>query len=177
MYIQQAAQLMLSDVGEQKHDVMPLPFPQPGINAYAQPAMEQAGRLEGHMQGGNSMEQQHQSGSGSDFPSNSPEGVLSPGDNSRKYVPCNIAFWAYHLTIRSILCYFQPRRHDVHSMHWSVWCDEVYKTTVCLGGLSTRLPSSKAGSIRLSALLKILANLTVNKQIYNPIVHQQACRP
>lgn len=98
VYVQQTAQPMLSDSGEQKHDVVALAFPQPGMVAYAQPSMEQAqhpGHMEqvqnGHLEGEGSMGLQHHSGSGSDFPSTSPEGALSPGDNSRKYVSCDAA--------------------------------------------------------------------------------------
>ena len=40
----------------------------------------------GHIESASSLGQHHGSCSGSDFPSNSPEGPLSPGDNSRKYV-------------------------------------------------------------------------------------------
>ncbi|DBA99795.1 TPA: hypothetical protein ACH3X3_012335 [Trebouxia sp. C0006] len=95
MYIQQPAQPMLSDVGEQKHDNVALPFPQPSMVTFAQPSMEQPqhpGHMEGasmgpqhpgHMEGA-SMGPQHQSGSGSDFPPNSPDGALSAGDNSKK---------------------------------------------------------------------------------------------
>ncbi len=103
MYIQQPAQPMLSDVGEQKHDNVALPFPQPSMVTFAQPSMEQPqhpGHMEGasmgpqhpgHMEGA-SMGPQHQSGSGSDFPPNSPDGALSPGDNSKKCVPSHLCF-------------------------------------------------------------------------------------
>lgn len=73
----------MSDMGEPKQDLVVLPFPQPSLNAYGQPLDPQH---PGHMESASSLGQQHGSCSGSEFPSNSPEGALSPGDSSRKYV-------------------------------------------------------------------------------------------
>ena len=80
------AQPMLSDVGEQKHDVLALPFPQPGMSVYPQQPMEhtQHNLDDSNLERGVSMGHQPQSGSGSEFPSHSPEGALLPGENSRK---------------------------------------------------------------------------------------------
>ena len=83
MYVQQTGQPLMSEMGEAKQDLMALPFPQPSLNAYGQPMEPQH---PGHMETASSHGQHHGSGSGSEFPTNSPEGALSPGDNSRKYV-------------------------------------------------------------------------------------------
>lgn len=82
MYDQQTGQRLMSDMGEPKQDLVALPFPQPSLNAYGQPLDPQH---PGHMESATSLGQHHGSCSGSEFPSNSPEGALSPGDGSRKY--------------------------------------------------------------------------------------------
>ena len=99
MYVQQPEQPMMSDMGEPKQDMMALPFPQPSLNAYGQPMEPQH---PGHMETASSLEQRHGSNSGSEFPSNSPEGALIPGDNSRKYVLKSIA------EMRFIICHWHP---------------------------------------------------------------------
>ncbi|KAL3154238.1 hypothetical protein ABBQ32_013739 [Trebouxia sp. C0010 RCD-2024] len=81
IYDQQTGQPLMSDMGEPKQDMVALPFPQPSLNAYGQPLDPQH---PGHMESASSLGQQHGSCSGSEFPSNSPEGALSPGDSSRK---------------------------------------------------------------------------------------------
>lgn len=81
MYVQQTGQPLMSDMGEPKQDLMALPFPQPSLHAYGQPMDPQH---PGHMESATSLEQHHGSGSGSEFPSNSPEGAMLPGDNCRK---------------------------------------------------------------------------------------------
>ena len=79
MYIQQqTAQPMLSDGGDQRHEIVALPFPQPSLGTYAQSAMDQHQHLEAGPPMGPS------SGPGSDYPVTSPDGAMSPGDHLRK---------------------------------------------------------------------------------------------
>ena len=59
----------------------------------------------GHLESASSLGQHHGSCSGSEFPSNSPEGVLSPGDGCRKY--------ASGYLVTSV----RPHTHPMYTVH------------------------------------------------------------